>query len=38
MGAEGRKYIENNYTLEKCGLKMQNVYNEFGELSLKNSE
>ena len=33
MGSEGRKYIECNYTLEKCGLMMEKIYNQFGTVS-----
>ena len=36
MGEEGRNYIEANYRLEECGLMMESVYNELGELYSNN--
>ena len=36
MGEEGRNYIEDNYRLEECGLMMESIYNELGELFSNN--
>ena len=36
MGEEGRNYIEANYRLEECGLMMESVYNELGEIYYNN--
>ena len=36
MGEEGRNYIEANYRLEECGLMMESVYNELGEIYSNN--
>ena len=36
MGEEGRNYIKANYRLEECGLMMESVYNELGELYSNN--